>query len=432
MEAGRRIVDVSRLLSRLHRRTPTGIDRVEFAYARHYLRRLPERGGSACFVVTTPLATGVLRPDTVRGLIDLGEKRWMASDPLGPAWARLREIVASPLHPCASHRIVRAIAQGDRSDIAARLQIGRAYAEATARRIATETARTAPGWYLHVSHANLHAPARLQWLKSCVWRRLFLLHDLIPLSHPEYFPAGEDARHQQRMRTVARCADLVVFNSRATQVAWDDFARAEGVDSVRGCVVPLGIEEAFLHPPAVSVQAQIPYFVVVGTIEARKNLAFLLEVWKQWIALDQPQARLIVVGRRRAGQSAFALMQRGLALHASVIEVQELADAGLATLLRGARALLAPSLIEGFGLPIAEALALGVPVIASAIAAHREVGADAADYLDPLDGHAWLQALRDYAAPASARRQARIEAARTYRALSWQEHIETIEELLKE
>ncbi len=68
-----------------------------------------------------------------------------------------------------------------------------------------------------------------------------------------------------------------------------------------------------------------------------------------------------------------------------------------------------PSFAEGFGLPVAEALAAGTPVVASDIEAFREVGGEAIDYLDPLDGRGWLQAVRDYATPNSPRRRAALE-----------------------
>lgn len=75
-----------------------------------------------------------------------------------------------------------------------------------------------------------------------------------------------------------------------------------------------------------------------------------------------------------------------------------LSTPGLRSLLAGARALLMPSFAEGFGLPVAEALAAGTPVVASEIEAFREVGGGAIDYIDPFNGVGWLQAVRDYSA----------------------------------
>lgn len=76
-----------------------------------------------------------------------------------------------------------------------------------------------------------------------------------------------------------------------------------------------------------------------------------------------------------------------------VEEHNSLPDTTVVTLLRGAKALLFPSFSEGFGLPLAEALALGTPVLCSNIPVFHEIGGDCATYLDPLDGPAWIQAI---------------------------------------
>ncbi len=78
------------------------------------------------------------------------------------------------------------------------------------------------------------------------------------------------------------------------------------------------------------------------------------------------------------------------------MEATDLTDAGLASLLTGAQGLIAPSTVEGFGLPVAEALSLGVPVIASDIEAHREVGGKCAVYADVIDGTAWVDAVKRF------------------------------------
>jgi len=317
-------------------------------------------------------------------------------------------------------------------EAAVRAFIGRAYVEATIKGGIGHLPRSEQSsWYLHVSHINLHRPERFRWLISSPLRRMFMVHDLIPLSHPEYFLPGEDARHRARMETIARLADVVIFNSNATKTAWDDFVAEHRLPRPDGNVVPLGTEDVFLQDGP-KFHSENPYFVVVGTLESRKNLSFLLHVWKAWVqASPNPRARLVIIGRRgRHCENAVDLIDRSAALAPSVVQIAELSDPGLAALLRGATALLAPSLIEGFGIPVAEALALGVPVIASDIAAHREVGGGSAEYLDPLDGRAWFQALQDYAVSSSERRIAMQRTALGYRPMTWKKHFYAVNQIL--
>jgi len=81
-------------------------------------------------------------------------------------------------------------------------------------------------------------------------------------------------------------------------------------------------------------------------------------------------------------------------------------------------------------LPVAEALALGTPVIASHCEAHREAGGAFAEYLEPLDGHEWMRAFDDYAKADSKRRQERLELMRTHRPETWTCHLSKIEEII--
>lgn len=175
------------------------------------------------------------------------------------------------------------------------------------------------------------------------------------------------------------------------------------------------------------------YFVVIGTIEPRKNLEFLLTLWRRCTEDGQsPRARLVVVGRRGWEiESVSKLLDRSVGLAPTVIEARSLSDAGMITLLRGAAALVAPSWVEGFGLPIAEALALGVPVLASDIAAHREVGGAFAEYIGAIDGRGWMAALDGYAMPNSERRRLRLNALKSYRPTTWADHMARVEELMR-
>ncbi len=100
-----------------------------------------------------------------------------------------------------------------------------------------------------------------------------------------------------------------------------------------------------------------------------------------------------------------------------------MSDDDVRSLLLGARALLLPSFAEGFGLPLAEALALGVPAICSDINALREVGGDVPEFLDPLDGPAWMQAIEDYTRADSTRRDAQLQRLQAWQAPTWPAHM---------
>jgi glycosyltransferase involved in cell wall biosynthesis len=137
-----------------------------------------------------------------------------------------------------------------------------------------------------------------------------------------------------------------------------------------------------------------PYFVHVGTIEARKNLAFLLTIWRRLAEEMSARApRLVLIGRYGwENEAVLDHLERSPLLQGLVHQASDLPDAALSELMRGARALVAPSSVEGFDLPPVEAMAMGVPVIASDIAAHREM-VPQAHLIDPLDGLGWLEAL---------------------------------------
>ena len=124
------------------------------------------------------------------------------------------------------------------------------------------------------------------------------------------------------------------------------------------------------------------------------------------------------------------LLERCAALRGPVLELGTLPDSRVTELLAGARALLFPSFAEGYGLPVAEALGLGVPVLCSDLPALREVGGEVPEYLDPLDGPGWRRAILDYAEPDSPRRAAQLDRLRDWRLPDWDMHFAAVEEML--
>jgi glycosyltransferase involved in cell wall biosynthesis len=285
--------------------------------------------------------------------------------------------------------------------------------------------------YLNVSHQQLDRPnvirAILRWANA---RFVVMVHDLIPLNYPEYGRPGQAARHRRRIETVRRLADGILANSAATR----DLLR----DALVGCttpvrVVPLGVEPApssqMFPAPATSDQAEAtnpPYFVCLGTIEPRKNHLTLLHAWRQMAQAGGNLPHLYIVGRRGwENEMVIDLLERCAPIRPYLHECNDLPDQAVRALLRGARALLMPSFAEGYGLPLAEALSEFTPVICSDLPAHREIGGDVPDYLDPLNGLAWIEAIQDYAHPESSRRAAQRTRHADWQPPRWQPHMQS-------
>ena len=175
------------------------------------------------------------------------------------------------------------------------------------------------------------------------------------------------------------------------------------------------------------------YFIVLGTIEPRKNHLLLLNLWTRLATTMATPPRLLVIGARGwENEQAVDMLERSRRLRGLVEEHNRLSDTAIGSLLSQARALLLPSFAEGFGLPLAEAFASGVPVICSDIPVFREVGGEVPDYLDPLDLFAWRDAIVDYSEPDSARRAAQMQRLTHWQPPRWREHFEIVERALDE
>jgi glycosyltransferase involved in cell wall biosynthesis len=429
------LVDISRLIENLHLQTPTGIDRVEMAYAQHFLQHADR--DDLQFVATWPAFSGLLDVDYVKPLIEDAASRWQSS-PRDLDNDRSLNALRQALNGAADTAAdapLRVGASDQEKGVRDHVRIVSTLLRSAMRPLSGRTLsriRERGAWYIHVSQFRLNRPMRFMWMPKTNVRGLFMLHDLIPIMHPEYCRPGEARRHTDRVDTMVERASLIVANSDFTRQSLR--AHVGGRSLPRCEVVPLGISPPFAAFTGIApIRTDIPYFVVIGTIEPRKNLEFLLTLWRRWTGEGQsPRARLVIVGRRGWEiESVSNLLDRSVGLAPTVIEARSLSDAGMIALLRGAAALLAPSWVEGFGLPIAEALALGVPVLASDVAAHREVGGAFAEYLAPIDGRGWRNALDDYATPDSERRQSRVAALKGYRPSTWSDHMVRVEALMR-
>ncbi|MES2835438.1 MAG: glycosyltransferase family 1 protein [Pseudomonadota bacterium] len=395
------LFDATRLLSRIDRRAPTGIDRVCLAYAEHLLARRD--------LAVTPVRSlrdqlTAVDPRWFAEVVEALRARWSGDTLRTPVEARLISALTAA-------RRGRSLVEADQGEGRTR----RGLSQLLRQRPLGDPPRNAV--YINVGHTGLDSPRILGDLAERGVARVVMVHDLIPITHPEYCRPGEGARHRTRMRCTLRNASHIIVNSAATGAELAAFAGREGISAPPVQVAHLGLEPLFLSPARTPAAA--PYFVHVGTLEGRKNLAFLLSVWRRLDERMGPAApRLALIGRHGwENEAVLDHLQRSPNLQGLVHQVAELPDAGLARLLGGARGLVAPSSVEGFDLPVAEALSLGVPVIASDIPVHRELAPNAR-LIDPLDGPGWLTAIE--AATTKAPRQA------AYAAPTWAAHFEAV------
>ncbi len=231
------------------------------------------------------------------------------------------------------------------------------------------------------------------------------VHDLALLRHPEVFPPWHRTTGRAALRAGVRAADAVVAVSEFTR---DELVELLDVPLEKVRVVPNGIERVFT--PA-GPAGEGDYVLAVGTLEPRKNLGAAVE------AARLAGVELRVVGARGWGGVAAPGWEG------------RVGDAELASLYRGARCLVYPSLYEGFGIPVLEAMACGTPVVTSRGGATEEVAGGAAVLVDAREPDAIAAGI----AEASRRRSelARLGLERASK-FTWARAADLVEQLWRE
>lgn len=372
------LLDITRLLNRLYDGLlPTGVDRVGIAYIEHYGTRaravLSERG--YCTVLSERQSQMVFE--------------WLKKS------------------------------QGNKNDIRKLV--------ALACLNGLRQAEIKSGVLLHTSHNGIEFPRYYRTMTKRKVHVVFMVHDLIPLTHAEYCRPQVDRAHAARMHTALAHASGVIANSQVTLDSLAAEALRVKLKMPPSVVAHLASGIKPFKKSARLVQA--PYFVMLGTIEPRKNHWLLLHVWRRLVEEHGSAApKLIVIGRRGwECENVIDMLERCEALKGFVTEEANCSDEQLRSYLEHAQALLFPSFVEGYGMPLAEALALEVPVLASNIAVFREIADDIPEYIDPLDGLGWLAEIMKYAQPDSRARADQLNRVKRFREPTWARHFEQVD-----
>lgn len=371
--------------------TPRGIDRVDLALARHVFSdpAVPHLG-----ILPTPWGVRAYPAKFVCQLLEQLQYLW--SEEVGRAddlnLRRLIERIFNPLAP-------QAISTQPKLTTRDRVKRILSLVGATGFKLGANAVHHVPegAVYINVGQLGLAVPMFHRWLER---RRdissALMLHDVIPLEYPHLVSEAAVGHHARMVRTAARYADAMIFNTAYARESVNAAMAVHGRGDLPGFVRWLPLPSAYADAAtSVPELADVNYFVVVSTIEPRKNHDLLLRVWERLTSRYGAAApHLVVVGSLGYGSDKFvAELERKPLLRSHIHIVSGLSSPALASLVLGATGMLSPSLAEGFGLPVMEASALGVPTIASDIAAHREIAGTSTVLLPTDDEEAWERAI---------------------------------------
>jgi glycosyltransferase involved in cell wall biosynthesis len=249
----------------------------------------------------------------------------------------------------------------------------------------------------------VHDPTGLAPLAASHARRILTLHDVFPLSFPGYSTLFEELVYRFWLPCILPRLDAVITVSQNSR---QDICRCFHMTAEKVTVIPEAASPHFqplteneLKPILCNYGLQLPYILYVGSVEPRKNLLRLIEAW---ILLHKilPSYRLVIVGARNYWKSSpVANVVRQSGLLGQVIFTGYIPDEDLPAIYNGASLFCFPSLYEGFGLPVLEAMACGTPVVTSNSSSLPEVAGDGAILVDPNNvdeiAHAMQRILED-------------------------------------
>lgn len=395
MEKKPLIFNLTHLIGKRNNLTPTGIDRVDIRYAKFCLEQTSQR--LVLFVHQHRRVLRLVEDDYARALIKGLFNRWVE--------VKKTDNVSGMNDLQFVLRWIGTYIKERQHDL-------------INKRIKHKLNGKRPPIYINGSPLGCQYECLHRQLKEQLGATLiFCLYDLIPIDFPEYASTTHaKTLHKSRVKSMAQTGSIIWAISEATKDRFLAFCSVEKVTPPQIEVIHIGVEEDIIEASQLSKQSipikyaskiKRPYFVIVSTIEPRKNHLLLLTIWQQLVVeLGDQCPSLVIIGRRGWQiDHVINILEKSAMLQDNVIELNDVTDSEMIALIQNAQASLFPSFDEGWGMPVAEALTLHTPVICSDIPVLRECSQNLAEFIDPLDGVGWKSTIVHYCLKAKSVKQ---------------------------
>ena len=251
------------------------------------------------------------------------------------------------------------------------------------------------GWtQMRLSYELYKRPVEVLWLPGSTLPRYFpkqtviTVHDIGFHRYPKLYKPRQVHIHERAMQEIKKSGARILTVS---EFSGREIAEAYGIDPSRIAITPNGIDHSVYQPitdeEAMEVrlrryQISRPYFLSIGRLETKKNIVMLIKAFtsfKTRMGVGSPY-RLVLAGAPGFGYEDIKREIANSTSKSDIIELGYVPESDKPYLMSAAEGLIHPSLYEGFGIPVLEAMAVGVPVVASDIPALHEVGSDAVSY----------------------------------------------------
>jgi len=227
-------------------------------------------------------------------------------------------------------------------------------------------------------------------------------HNLGVFEHPELYPPVRRAGERAKAKFAAQKSHRIIASSQSVA---DDIVRLFKVPSERISVIPAGVDTRFFHPPATDGskfrakhKIEKPYMLFLGTLSPINNIPRLIEAFARFKKTDAGKKyRLVLAGKRDWLSKVYRQTAKDFGVASSVLFTGYVVGDDLVPLFRNAEFFTMPSLYEGFGSTVLEALAAGAPTIASRLPALEEAAGDAVRFVNPLDAEDMAKAFEEFA-----------------------------------